>query len=334
MKSHFQWRATLLMVALGGLLFAAPLMAEPPQGAFGFHGTVSGFPTGEVFLTGGGAYDLATDFAHSAGGFSCLQDVLQGPLSAGMNPDDPGSCLAGEGVRWDTAALLASTTFKCTGGATESAKTATTSNRMVVLQADFYRAGDGIDESFTANMIVSATDIAPDIPGFQNLWVQGVGCGTAIAQFANRAPQTSAARTAADSTNGAAGQMPAFYDGELFTVNMKEMPDNASDSTIAHSPSINEIFASNDLDEEQDFIPVINAIQGDGFNPLWQQVLIVFNEGFTPHQFVSDDEIEQAASGTNPEITLVVTDEVYRCSVVGGRIETPSFRSAFSHWKL
>ena len=29
----------------------------------------------------------------------------------------------------------------------------------------------------------------------------------------------------ARSVNGAAGQMPAFYDGELFTVNMKEQPE-------------------------------------------------------------------------------------------------------------
>ena len=119
------------------------------------------------------------------------------------------------------------------------------------------------------------------------------------------------------SMNGAAGQMPAYYDGQLFTVNMKEMPDDASASLIANNSSINKIYASNDLDEEQDFIPVINAIQGDGFNPLWQQILIVFNPGFTPHQFVSDEEVEAAAAGANPEITLVVTDEVYRCSVVG-----------------
>jgi hypothetical protein len=52
-----------------------------------------------------------------------------------------------------------------------------------VLQGDFYRAGDGVDESFTAQMIVSASDIAPDIEGLQNLWVQGVGCGTAIVHF-------------------------------------------------------------------------------------------------------------------------------------------------------
>jgi hypothetical protein len=116
--------------------------------------------------------------------------------------------------------------------------------------------------------------------------------------------------------NGSAGQMPAFYDGELFTVNMKEMPN--SDPLIAHNRSINVIYASNDLDEEQDFVPVLDAIQGDGFNPLWLQVLIVFNPGFTPHQFTSDVEVEAAADGNNPEITLVVTDEVYRCAVVRG----------------
>ncbi len=117
--------------------------------------------------------------------------------------------------------------------------------------------------------------------------------------------------------NGAAGQMPAYYEGDLFIVNMKELPKTASASIIGKNRSLNEIYASNDLDEEQDFIPVIDAIQGEGFNPLWHQNLIVFNQGFTPHQFVSEAEIEAAAAGANPEITLVETDEVYRCSVVG-----------------
>ena len=123
----------------------------------------------------------------------------------------------------------------------------------------------------------------------------------------------SAAFAAQGSTKGAAGQMPAFYDGELFTVNMFQVPG----SLLGRNPSVNTIYASNDLDEEQDFMPVIDAIQGDGFNPLWQQVLIVFNAGFTQHQFVSDTQVLAAAAGANPEITLVVTDEVYRCSVVG-----------------
>ena len=183
MRRHCPWRVPLLLTFLGTLLLAAPLVAQPRVG-FGFNAEdISGFPTGVVFLSGGGAYDLATDFVHSAGGFSCFQDVKQGPLSISVNPDDPGPCLAGEGVRWDTAALLPKTTFKCTGATSEAAKTATTSATTVVLQADFYRAGDGIDESFTAQIIVSANDIAPDIPGVQNLWVQGVGCGTAIVHF-------------------------------------------------------------------------------------------------------------------------------------------------------
>jgi hypothetical protein len=133
----------------------------------------------------------------------------------------------------------------------------------------------------------------------------------------NAVAQPAGGIAAAKSTNGAAGQMPAFYDGDQFTVNMKEMPEDASASTIAHNGSINQIYASNDLDEEQDFIPVIDAIQGDGFNPLWRQNLIVFNQGFTPHQFTSDEDVLAAAAGPNPEITIVVTDEVYRCSVVG-----------------
>jgi hypothetical protein len=131
------------------------------------------------------------------------------------------------------------------------------------------------------------------------------------------ASQTPGALAASASSNGAAGQMPAYYEGQLFTVNMKEMPDHASESLIPKNGNTNEIYASNDLDEEQDFIPVIDAIQGEGFNPLWRQILIVFNPGFEPHQFVSEDQIDQAAAGPNPEIHLVETDEVYRCSVIG-----------------
>ena len=159
----------------------APFRAQgQSRVGFGFNGTVSGFPTGEVFLTGGGAYNRTANLVDAAGGFKCLQDVLQGPLSTSINPDDSGPCRAGEGVRWDTAALLPSTTFKCTGAASEALKTAVTSDKTVVLQADFYRASNGNDESFTAKMIVSDGDIASDFPGV-NLWVERVGCGTARA---------------------------------------------------------------------------------------------------------------------------------------------------------
>jgi len=124
-----------------------------------------------------------------------------------------------------------------------------------------------------------------------------------------------AAFAAGGSPNGAASQRPVFYEGKQVTVNMFEVP--SSETLLDHNRSTNTIYASNDLDDEQDFLSVIDAIQGEGFNPLWHQVLIVFNEGFTPHQFVSEDQVLAAAAGAHPEITLVSTDEVYRCSIVG-----------------
>jgi hypothetical protein len=126
-----------------------------------------------------------------------------------------------------------------------------------------------------------------------------------------------AARAAQGGPNGAATQRPVFYEGQRVTVNMFEVP--ASEALLQNNANTNTIYASNDLDEEQDFLSVIDAIQGEGFNPLWHQVLIVFNQGFTPHQFVSEDQVLAAAAGAHPEITLVSTDEVYRCSIVGSK---------------
>ncbi len=112
---------------------------------------------------------------------------------------------------------------------------------------------------------------------------------------------------------GKATHIPAFYDGNQVTINIFEVP--SSETLLASNKSLNTIYVTNDLDEEQDFAPVIDAIQGDGFNPLWHQVLIVFNAGFAPHQFLSEEEVLAAAAAG--EITLVETDEVYICAVVG-----------------
>ena len=165
------------VLAAAIVMIGSPAWAAGGHVGFGFNARgISGFPTGSAFLTGGGSYNPATGFVNSAGGFRCTSDVQQGPLTG---------CLSGQGVRWDTVELLASTTFKCTGAAAEPLKTAVTDRDTVVLLADFYRAGDGNDESFTAQMIVSAGDIAPDIPGVQNAWIQGVGCATAITNFSS-----------------------------------------------------------------------------------------------------------------------------------------------------
>jgi hypothetical protein len=188
MKYAMKNFATVLIVLAGLVIYwaggfgvaAASAAAGEARDAFGFHSTdIAGFPHGNVILTGGGAYVPGTDFAHSGGHFRCSESVLQGPLSTSIKDGTP--CLAGEGIRWDTAELLPSTTLSCTG--VDSEPPATTGDTTVVLMADFYRQGDGDDESFTAKMAVSDTDLAPNILGIQTIWIQGVGCGAGSANF-------------------------------------------------------------------------------------------------------------------------------------------------------
>ena len=168
------WLAVFALTALAALT-AAPVAASSGTTGFGFRAAdIGGFPRGSVALSGGGSFDASTGLGHGSGGFRCLEDVGQGPLQG---------CLAGEGVRWDTANLLRSTTFKCTGAPSEAPKTATTGPTTLVIRADFYRAGDANNESFTAQIIVSQDDLDPVLPGVQNVWVQGVGCGTSVGGF-------------------------------------------------------------------------------------------------------------------------------------------------------
>src|SRR5712692_6642029 len=79
--------------------------------------------------------------------------------------------------------------------------------------------------------------------------------------------------TWAGSPNGSAGQMPAYYDGQLFTINFKELPPDAEQSVLQHNQSLNTIYMCDPYEAAGVmFISVLDAIQGDGFNPLWQEV--------------------------------------------------------------
>jgi hypothetical protein len=122
----------------------------------------------------------------------------------------------------------------------------------------------------------------------------------------------------AASQNGRAGTMQAYYDSNLFTINFKHMPAGATDSLLKHNKSINTIYVveSAETSEEAGFTPVLDAIQGDGFNPLWQEVRILFNNAtFPQRQLLSDTEI--LADADAGLITLDSQDELYRCSVIG-----------------
>jgi hypothetical protein len=163
----------LSLAVLGIVMTPMFVFAAKDATHFKFHeSTISGVANGgSIRLTGHGEYALP-DVEHAKGDFRCVTSVNNGPLNG---------CAAGEGRHWDAAALLTSTGFKCLGP--DSLKTATSNDHTVVLRADFFREHDGKDKSFTASMIVSDVDIAPDVPGIQNVWIQGVGCGSADVRF-------------------------------------------------------------------------------------------------------------------------------------------------------
>ena len=105
--------------------------------------------------------------------------------------------------------------------------------------------------------------------------------------------------------------MPALYDGRHFTINFKLLkPD------MHNNPSFNTIYQCDSCaDQGLQFVSVLDAIQGDGFNPIWEEVQINFATGVTPVQYTSDTQVLAAAAAG--KITLTDTDEFYRCSVVG-----------------
>jgi hypothetical protein len=119
----------------------------------------------------------------------------------------------------------------------------------------------------------------------------------------------------AQSLNGRAGTMPAYYDDELFTVNFKELEQSGANVAL-HNKNLNTIYITSDLQPDGSmFAAVLDAIQGDGFNPLWLELEIEFINDNPPRQLESDTEVEAAAAAH--EIRLRGTGEIYRCSVIG-----------------
>lgn len=122
----------------------------------------------------------------------------------------------------------------------------------------------------------------------------------------------------AQSANGSASAIPAYYDHQLFTIQFVEFSATAEKQLLQHNQSLNFIYQSDPgLPGGQPFVSVIDAVPGDGFNPVWEEIQITFTAGHTPRQLFSDDEVADAAA--SGEITLTGTGEVYWCPVVGAR---------------
>lgn len=131
----------------------------------------------------------------------------------------------------------------------------------------------------------------------------------------------------AENQGGTADQITAYYDGKLFPIHFKPLSSKAAAATLAHNKSINIIytcFPADGVNFPGGFTPVLDAIQGDGFNALWQEVFVhptplFISLGLTQTTanppLTRDDNI--AAAVEAGLVTLVPTDEVYICPIVG-----------------
>src|SRR5260370_41609584 len=93
----------------------------------------------------------------------------------------------------------------------------------------------------------------------------------------------------AASDNGSAGDMPAFYDGELLTINFMELPPGGEQANIQNNGSINTIYMSDPgLPGGPPVISVLDALQVGGSNPLWAEGPLPFTAGHTPRHRLAD----------------------------------------------
>jgi len=97
------------------------------------------------------------------------------------------------------------------------------------------------------------------------------GCQKEVTQSSATANAVQDAAT--HSPQGISTEIPTYYDSAIFKIFFAEFSPNAAKNLITHNNSLNFIYQSdNGLPGDQPFISVIDAIPGDGMNPVWREV--------------------------------------------------------------
>lgn len=116
----------------------------------------------------------------------------------------------------------------------------------------------------------------------------------------------------AQSTSGISSEIQAYYDCNLLNILFVEFTGTAAAKLLQHNKSINNIWQQ---DTRVGGHPVIDAIPGDGFNPVWAERQITFLPGKTPRLLCRDDDVNNAVG--DGEIEDPLTGDVYWCPVIG-----------------
>src|SRR5215471_12030409 len=93
------------------------------------------------------------------------------------------------------------------------------------------------------------------------------------------------------STNGIASEIQAYYDCSLLNILFVKFTGTAAANLVQHNKSINIIWQQDPSVPADENHPVINAIPGDGFNPVWQEMQIKIVAGRNPGQLCRDDDV-------------------------------------------
>lgn len=166
------------MKKLTAVLMSIALLASftPARGQGSSHSitaraaSIVGSAGGEISLTAGGTFEPRSGLLQIRGALRIARAFVNGPLAG--RP-------AGESLRWEGANIIPSLAIDADGTEGGAARPAVTDGTTLVLQAELFGPGDRVSASQRAKMIVSASDLDVAQDGVQNVWIEGVGFGSA-----------------------------------------------------------------------------------------------------------------------------------------------------------
>ncbi len=117
-----------------------------------------------------------------------------------------------------------------------------------------------------------------------------------------------------DATRGDTVTTSVYIQEKLVRAFLLGLTQNEISYVVGKHVPVSTIYSYSNLHMPAQFLPLTDDI---ATNPIWREIDIVFNPGFTAHQFTSVDELNAALHATNPEISLVNTDFYYRYTIIG-----------------
>lgn len=113
------------------------------------------------------------------------------------------------------------------------------------------------------------------------------------------------------------GTMQTYYNAQLRELSYRKYSPEGSLTALQQGVAnsiyrYNGSIANATSHDNTAFTPVLSADPHDA--TLYREVIIVFNEGHAPQQFLKAETILDAAQGHDPAVTLIPVQTVYRIS--------------------